>query len=174
MSQAELELVEVRARRKRNTDALRHRGSSAEACALCHRKVFPTESLKWRGAAYHRACFRCSQCARSLAAEGDLLSHWCGGVPFCESCWKRQQLRKSGLTASTGVIFKGQTAAAAGLRRLPSHGGDVDGVLEAIGDELEAALDGMVPRCEICGAHFAAKDEVVVRPRGRAGASQPA
>jgi hypothetical protein len=37
------------------------------------------------------------------------------------------------------------------------------GVLEVIGAELEAALDGMVPRCEVCGSTFSATDVVLVQ-----------
>ena len=38
----------------------------------------------------------------------------------------------------------------------------VGGVVERIGSELEAALDGMAPRCEICGASFAADQKIII------------
>ena len=38
----------------------------------------------------------------------------------------------------------------------------VGSVVERIGSELEAALDGMVPRCDICGASFAPDQKLII------------
>jgi hypothetical protein len=56
----------------------------------------------------------------------------------------------------------GQTAKEAGLKRKASVQGDVKGVLEKIGDQLEASLGGMVPKCGKCGGLFATCDNMVM------------
>ena len=86
-----------------------------------------------------------------------------GGIPFCAPCAARAALRRDGRTPSTGgVDVEGETAKQAGAPKRASHVGDVAGVKDAIGDELEAALGGMVPRCETCGEPFGASDEVLI------------
>jgi hypothetical protein len=123
---------------------------SARCCA-CDKNVYAAEESKFRGRSYHRNCFKCSVCSCKLDnAELDEQTQ----SLYCQRCFKRRdQVEggqvKGGIAGSKTTIDKDEQ-------------GDIKHVQEAIGEQLEAALEGMVPRCEICSTTFSARQDVVV------------
>ena len=114
-------------------------GNVSPACPLCDRSVLSHERHLFRGITYHRACFVCFGCGTSLVHAGADL--WRDGQPRCGACAERETV-----AARRRSITKGETAAEAGEARRPSHQGDVDGVLEEIGPELEVAPPSPISR----------------------------
>jgi hypothetical protein len=56
-------------------------------------------------------------------------------------------------------MVQGASAATRARVNTMEHG-HIEEVLETIGEEIEAAMDGTVPRCAICGGTFEATDKV--------------
>ena len=64
------------------------------------------------------------------------------------------------MTKSTGAVVA--SCGNLGLKHQASQHGDIEGVLDEIGDDLESVMGGMVPRCEVCGLQFLATDKIVI------------
>lgn len=108
-------------------------------CSVCRKKVYKTEEVKHRENIYHRACFKCTDC-RSVPDDPGTI----GGELFCRRCGERR-----GQQQKAKDSVKGQTA---GLKTQVSteEVGDVQHVMETIGEELEASLEGFIPRQVTC------------------------
>ena len=75
-------------------------GGKGEGCPRCGARVYKQEELCSGGRAYHRACAKCSTCARQL----DFTSI-CGGADkelYCKGCYGR----KFGTAGFRGIISK--------------------------------------------------------------------
>lgn len=128
------------------------------SCPLCSQPVQNNGRHSYRGLSYHKSCFKCNVCGKSLMSEG---KEWENGVPFCNPCAKREQLRRLHLMTSSGAVSQvGETAREAGHKRAAEDHGDVEGVNDAIGDEIEASMQSMVPRCATCGGTFLPTDAI--------------
>lgn len=136
------------------------RAGSVVKCEICAQAVYAQEKHVFRGGVYHRHCFVCVGCGVSLVNEG---AEVLDDVMYCRPCLSREIVRRTGLEATHG-----QTAQEAGLRRKPSHSGDVLGVIEEIGDELEASISSNIPRCERCGGLFTSDDNIVIMGMSKA------
>ncbi|CAB9515398.1 expressed unknown protein [Seminavis robusta] len=125
--------------------------SNEPTCRVCHKKIFPTdESTSCRNNTYHTGCFRCSQCNAKLKNHPDeehrelpetkemfLQCRQCK-IDTEQKCKPRQLSRKAG----SKIVVE------------DSEQGDIEQVVDAIGDDLEDALYGMIPRCATCGGDF--------------------
>ena len=76
---------------------------SAPRCEACGKSVYAAEQILAAGGAYHRPCFKCSICAKSLdvgsacdreAADG-------GRTLFCRSCYAKAHHGRQ----ASGVAF---------------------------------------------------------------------
>lgn len=97
----------------------------------------------------------CHRCALSLVGEG---FQWVEDRPHCAICSAREYVERSGKE-----VVHGLTAEEAGRKHRASECGDVRGVLELIGDKLEACLSGMVPKCGKCGGPFETSQNLVIQ-----------
>eukprot|EP00980_Cylindrotheca_fusiformis_P019878 scaffold6992_cov102-Cylindrotheca_fusiformis.AAC.10 len=126
-------------------------------CDGCRERIYPTDGVTRAFSPtriFHVACFKCSLCQGHLKHHG---SEFCFQIPndeFSTSlillCVPCQQESLSKYTDKT-------EAAVAGRRIEPSNNefGDVNGVLDDIGDDLERVMmDHYVPTCTICGGNF--------------------
>ena len=160
-------------------------------CALCQKRAYATEATTDScGRTFHRACLKCLGCGRQLGGTsaipfeivgtGNRAVIYCNAPSDPHSCYSRlsEQQARMGTTANLASpkrrarSFVRATLAGTKVAVDREEHGDITGVLEVIGAELEAALDGLVPRCDICGATFDATDVVLVRDHaegGRAG-----
>eukprot|EP00633_Aureoumbra_lagunensis_P002623 CAMPEP_0197297476 /NCGR_PEP_ID=MMETSP0890-20130614/41114_1 /TAXON_ID=44058 ORGANISM="Aureoumbra lagunensis, Strain CCMP1510" /NCGR_SAMPLE_ID=MMETSP0890 /ASSEMBLY_ACC=CAM_ASM_000533 /LENGTH=417 /DNA_ID=CAMNT_0042774633 /DNA_START=118 /DNA_END=1371 /DNA_ORIENTATION=- len=122
-------------------------------CCACGETIFnpQLESYTFRGAKYHKKCVACKACARSLASDS-LLKYVKNGELLCQVCVVKIESEER--RSSIGHHVIGATQEEAGKRKEAEHKGDVKGVLNTIGDDLEETFRQVVPRCEICGATF--------------------
>ena len=125
-------------------------GPALPRCPACNKSInanAPREAFCER--TFHRGCFTCGRC---------------GGVAERASSSSTSRLRCAPCASRDALERRGHVVAAvktrAGAREVAIDG-DVDGVLDAIGDELEAVVDANVPTCTICGFGFKSDDEVV-------------
>jgi len=56
-------------------------------CGKCGKKVFFMEQAAYKGGFWHKACFKCETCKKSLE-PGGFLDH--DNLPYCNSCFKKQ------------------------------------------------------------------------------------
>lgn len=131
---------------KRKSSLEKLRAGSTKSCPICNKAVYLLEKHVHKGKSYHKACFKCKRCHKSLL---NISVEWLDSKCFCTGCLSRENIERSG-----NPVIHGQTAMEAGMRRQPSTFGDVHAVLEKIGVELEASLGGMVPKCDKCGGGF--------------------
>ena len=80
-----------------NTHANRVVSKSAEAlqdmfkptvvtCATCGKRVYPVELLTFHGKSYHKLCFKCTDCGRSIP-QGEQYER--DDQPYCKACYAR-------------------------------------------------------------------------------------
>jgi hypothetical protein len=126
----------------------------AKHCRICEKKLFPTdETTTCRSYTYHIGCFRCALCSsklknhpdevHKLVVTGEGQEHM---LLQCRQCGidnehKNKPRRKSRKAGERIVVED-------------SEQGDVENVVDAIGDDLEEAMYGMIPRCALCGGDF--------------------
>jgi len=133
-------------------------------CRRCGEPIYNAqEGYSYDGHLYHKTCFQCFGCNRSLAFDG-MVKYVRQGKVFCQTCVVRREDNKR--RASTEHVV-GETQEQAGMKRQPSTRGDVNEVLDTIGDRLEETFRQLVPRCEICGGTFNFKsDDIEYRIQG--------
>lgn len=133
-------------------------------CDICNLPIYAAyERYDYGGGKYHKACFRCAGCNQSLASNG-VVKHERGGSYYCSTCVTKAHEKYRQAKAEHVV---GETQEQAGLRKTPSHRGDVEGVMNAIGDDLEEAYRRQVVTCEICGGTMDLKrDDIYYETRG--------
>ena len=59
---------------------LSHLGGGADRCAACSKRVYDGEEVEADGQTFHRACLRCSECAKTLKADKACFHE---GEPYC-------------------------------------------------------------------------------------------
>eukprot|EP00526_Cylindrotheca_closterium_P011579 CAMPEP_0113650482 /NCGR_PEP_ID=MMETSP0017_2-20120614/26866_1 /TAXON_ID=2856 /ORGANISM="Cylindrotheca closterium" /LENGTH=485 /DNA_ID=CAMNT_0000563005 /DNA_START=762 /DNA_END=2219 /DNA_ORIENTATION=+ /assembly_acc=CAM_ASM_000147 len=130
-------------------------------CDGCLKRIYPTDSVTKAFSptrTFHSNCFKCYLCSSQLryhgeevciripdeeSEEGSLFRH----ILLCQPCQQASQSEYSEKRLST----------IAGTRVAPTENefGDVDGVLDEIGEELEhVMMHNYVPTCTICGGNF--------------------
>ena len=122
-----------------------------QCCDLCHKKIYPFDAImKSFGKTFHSSCFKCNACGVKMKNE-PLEQHLQTQDGLWLAC-SRCQLRK--LQASTPLVI-GRVAGSKILVE-EEEMGDIDGVMEAIGDELSDLLvqGAMLPTCAVCGTDF--------------------
>ena len=126
-------------------------------CRVCSQKIFPTdESTTCRNNTYHAGCFKCTLCGAKLKNHpderhevmeaGTTDNHHEYMLLQCRRCkvdneHKYKPRQKSRVAGEKTVLDD-------------SEKGDIDQVVDAIGDDLEEAIYSMIPRCATCGADF--------------------
>jgi LIM domain len=137
--------------RPTSSSGARIRLSNDPLCRVCQKKIFPTEeSTACRHNTYHNACFRCSLCGSKMKNHPDeehtmlpATNHMFLQCRRCkvdnENKYKPRQLSR---VAGERIVVQ------------DSEQGDIEQVVDAIGDELEDALFAMIPRCATCGGDF--------------------
>lgn len=124
-------------------------------CLVCQSRIFPTEdSTRARNKTYHTGCFKCSLCKSKLKNHPDeehqlMTTAGAGGHNLylqCSRCkidnenkYKPRQLSR---VAGEKIVVE------------DAEQGDIEQVVDAIGDELEVAIFAMIPRCATCGGDF--------------------
>lgn len=115
-------------------------------CIVCNKKIFPTDdTTTCRNNTYHVGCFRCTLCSSKLKNHPDEEHKLVGGegtkqhmLLQCRQCTidirhKNRPRRKSRVAGEKITVDD-------------SEQGDIDQVIDAIGDDLEEAMWGMIPR----------------------------
>lgn len=150
--------------RRKSAGAARLRQRSTRLfCELCGLECFPNEVVRHQGLTYHDACFKCGGCGRSLRDvecgtldDDDLL--YCSFAGGYLGCLQRIRLAKAGLEsvreAPNQRLSETETAEVGTAKKE---------AVESIADSLESIIEGMVPRCGICGGTFAAADKMVMQ-----------
>lgn len=117
-------------------------------CNACDKKIFPTEeSISCRQNIFHIGCFRCSQCGTKLKNDSKEIHQVAGRKFFqCHRCKLKSEFKDK----------PRQLARIAGekIEVGEDEQGDIDYVVDTIGDDLEDAMFGMVPHCATCGGDF--------------------
>jgi LIM domain len=133
------------------SSSARIRPSNDLMCRICQKKIFPTEeSTSCRQNTFHIACFRCSMCGSKMKNHPDeehtVLPETNHMLLQCRQCkidneqkYKPRQLSR---IAGERIVVE------------DSEQGDIEQVVDAIGDDLEDALFAMIPRCATCGGDF--------------------
>jgi hypothetical protein len=127
-------------------------------CRICRQKFFPTDKITTaQKQEYHAACFKCTLCGSKLKNDPDedhMLIN-AEDAPYhpilhiilqCQRCKLDNEQKYKPRTQSTVAgqkVVVGET-----------EQGDIEQVVDLIGDELEDALCGMIPRCSTCGGDF--------------------
>ncbi|PRP87730.1 cysteine-rich protein 1-like [Planoprotostelium fungivorum] len=55
----------------------------SEKCGKCGKTAYPTEKVNSIGKAWHKACFKCTQCNSSLQLGSEAAHE---GKPYCKRC----------------------------------------------------------------------------------------
>ena len=135
--------------------AMAHISTEITVCGACGERIYSRyDRFDDDGTAYHKGCVKCDRCQKSLlpASKSERRKFMCG------SCTAKIDDEKRRSLTSSHVI--GQTQEQAGTRKGPDAKGDVAGVLDAIGDDLEEAYRSAVPRCLICGGTYSKTDTI--------------
>ena len=129
---------------------IRAQSSKNPTCLVCQKKIFPTdESTNARNRTYHASCFKCTLCKAKLKNHPDEEHELVGGVHLYLQCSRcnldnQQKYKPRQLSRVAGEKIVVEDA----------EQGDIEQVVEAIGDELEEAIYAMIPRCATCGGDF--------------------
>ena len=120
-----------------------------EYCAVCQQRIFPTQpKITARQTLFHTSCFKCSTCNAKLCNFPEERHVPMGPTIFlhCKQCQLDSQQTYKSKRLST----------VAGTKTLvgETEQGDICQIHETIGDDLERALIGMIPRCATCGGDF--------------------
>lgn len=130
--------------------SVRAHSSKNPTCLVCQKKIFPTdESTTARNRTYHTSCFKCTLCKAKLKNHPDEKHELMGGIHLylqCSRCHldNQQKYKPRQLSRVAGEKIVVEDA----------EQGDIDQVVNAIGDELEEAIYAMIPRCATCGGDF--------------------
>ena len=134
----------------RRNSSIRVVPSEEQQCTACRQKIFPTEeTITCRQKLYHTRCFKCSECGTKLKnlpdEEHRILSD---DVVFlqCSRCKLdgEQKYKPKVLSRVAGEKITVED----------EEQGDIDQVIDDIGDELEEKMHLMIPRCATCGGDF--------------------
>mmetsp|Transcript_16244 Transcript_16244/g.52879 ORF Transcript_16244/g.52879 Transcript_16244/m.52879 type:complete len:427 (-) Transcript_16244:164-1444(-) len=129
----------------------------APSCASCGERIYGAQERfddPDDGKAYHRSCLRCAKCRTSLASASRSQRR----LLICATCAHKAEDARRRSDPSAYVV--GASALEAGTRKGPDAKGDVRGVLDAIGDELEEAYRATIPACDVCGGAFEKGDDI--------------
>ena len=133
-----------------NNLSLKRKSGDLECCQ-CAGRIFPADPLIHSfGEIFHQACFKCDSCNRRLTQHPQELQYRTHEqdylVLLCQKC-RQDMIHKH--------LDKFQ-ASQAGQRILVNGDemGNIQSVLESIGDELEEIILESIPKCATCGGHF--------------------
>lgn len=131
--------------------------SNYMTCDGCGKRIYPTDATTRAFSPtriFHMTCFKCYLCQGTLKHHGGEI---CFAIPnddystslilLCLPCQQESLSKYSDKTE----------ASIAGKRVEPAENelGDVDGVIDEIGDDLERVMmEHYVPTCTICGGNF--------------------
>ena len=62
-------------------------GGGGNNCAVCQKTVYYAEQKKALGNVYHKQCFKCSDCGKTLATVGDASDK--EGELYCGNCYRK-------------------------------------------------------------------------------------
>lgn len=167
--------------------------TSKPLCTVCQQPIWPYDAtVRCSGHTLHASCFSCRKCSAKLTHHPGELQEFvpAGQYPIGDSenppSLSASSSSSSDSSLSTNSsksitylylecskcqeVIKHQNkpkvlATVAGAKILPhqSELGDVQGVHEAIGDELEDILvEKTLPRCHICGGDFLGSTRVTI------------
>ena len=131
--------------------SVRAQSSKNPTCLVCQKKIFPTdESTAARNKTYHAGCFKCTLCKSKLKNHPDEEHQLVGGMHYlylqCRRCKvdneQKYKPRQVSRVAGEKIVVEGDEQ------------GDIEQVVDAIGDDLEEAIYAMIPRCATCGGDF--------------------
>lgn len=121
-----------------------------DCCAACRKRIYPRDpTFRSFGETLHISCFNCNLCDSKMARHPLEVQFWIDKDTLFLLCSKCQE--QSILSQKEMVL--GRTAGER-IEIGENEEGDVDRVMDAIGDELEEIFLDNVPKCEICGADF--------------------
>lgn len=124
-------------------------------CPCCHHKIYPTDAtIAYHDMLFHGGCFKCHLCDRKFSRG---LSEVAGLVTT-----KEEDCETSFLTctkcrddaAVKHLPLRKSTPACQPITVTSPEKGNIQQVKDEIGDDLESVMDGMIPRCAVCGMHF--------------------
>lgn len=132
-------------------------------CDSCLKRIYPTDSITKAFSptrTFHSACFKCYLCNSQLRHHGQEV---CIRIPdeSDEASFRHILLCQPCQQASQSEYSEKRLSTIAGTRVAPTENefGDVDGVLDDIGEELEhVMMHNYVPTCTICGGDFLSCD----------------
>ncbi|MES1904469.1 MAG: hypothetical protein MHPSP_000393 [Paramarteilia canceri] len=61
-----------------------------EKCPVCNTTVYPVEKIPFRSEAYHKSCFKCSDCKCALSIG---MGNFCENKILCEKCVKAHSVK---------------------------------------------------------------------------------
>ena len=62
-------------------------GGGGNKCAVCGKTAYYAEQKKALGNVYHKQCFKCSDCGKTIATVGDASDR--EGHLYCGNCYKK-------------------------------------------------------------------------------------
>jgi hypothetical protein len=136
--------------KNKRTGSLRISPSEEPKCIACTQKIFPTEeSTTAKQRLYHTRCFKCSECGTKLKNHPDEEHRVLANDTIFLQCSRckldgEQKYKEKTLSRLAGKKIEVGD----------EEQGDIDQVIDDIGDELEEKMHLMIPRCAICGGDF--------------------
>ncbi|KAL3932111.1 MAG: hypothetical protein SGBAC_011005 [Bacillariaceae sp.] len=129
--------------------------SAQDTCPCCNNKIYPTDAtIAYHEKVFHGGCFKCHLCdrkfSRGMSEVAGMINHDGDDANFCMlSCTKCRDD-----AAVKHLPLRKSTPACQPISIASPEKGNIQQVKDEIGDDLESVMDGMIPRCTICGIHF--------------------
>jgi hypothetical protein len=126
--------------------------SNFEICAVCQRKLYPTDvSVTYSQKTFHSTCFKCQLCCSKFSSTSSQVAEM---VTVSNKCCMLICSRCQEYTASKYLPRKKSTPACQSIIVSTPEKGNIQQVKQDIGDDLEAAMESMIPLCNVCGMNF--------------------
>jgi hypothetical protein len=130
-------------------------------CNFCGLSVHAAEAVHEKGSHYHKECFQCAACHRSLCgvpynAVDDLF--YCSESGHGRNCFQKLRQASCATSAARASTEHGMTL---GSKKMVAKA--YQDAVEVIGSDLEDIISNMVPKCTVCNGSFKSTDQIIMQ-----------